>query len=1072
MRTVSPSKAGFRVPKRVVTASCVILFVAGAWYAPAVAPGKHAPKPVKKTIDYNRDVRPIISKCFTCHGHDPKQIQAGLRLDVADGAYMKLKDGRFAIVPGHPEKSELIERVFAKEDYALMPPKSSNKILTKEEKETLRTWIAEGAEYKEHWAFVKPVRPVVPTVKQTAWPKNSIDRFILAKLEEKGLKPSPEADKRTLIRRVTLDITGLPPTPQEVNNFLADHSANAYEKLVDRLLASPRYGERMAMDWLDYARYADSNGYQADFERYQWRWRDWVINAFNKNEPYDKFTVEQLAGDMLPNATLDQKIATGFNRNHRINTEGGVVAEEWRVENVIDRVETTSETWLGLTSGCARCHDHKYDPIKQTDFYSLCAYFNNVPESGTGVETPVNHPPFIKAPTPEQQARLAILQGKADELGKKVDSEISSHLTAADNWQLPASNPTPTLTEGLVARYRLASPPTAVLGEAPVPKEIGNVKYDAGRSSGAVSTDDKSYVDLGQVGDFDKQDAFSYGAWINRKGDSGSPLSRMDPSHDYRGWDMMLEGDKLSVHVISKWPSDALKVTTTNLPIPMGQWTHVFATYDGSGTTGGIKVYINGQQAQTMVANDKKPALEGSIKTTVSAKIGRRTDDQLYTGQVDDVAIYHRVLKPEEVKALAASDPAAALLAVPVEKRTPSQRQAVARLYLLRNDPNFQAETKELAAARHDRDTLDSGITTVMVMEEMPKPRDCFVLVRGQYDHHGQKVTAELPPFLQIKGKTFPKNRLGFAEWIVDPGNPLTARVTMNRLWARFFGVGIVATVEDFGTRAEFPSHPELLDWLATEFLAQKWNLKGMVKEMLMSATYRQSSNFSPASAKADPANRYLARGPRFRLPAEVIRDQAMYFGGLLTEHLGGPSVRPYQPAGVWDDVNVYGNLRNYKHDKGANLYRRSLYTIWKRTAAPPTMTLFDMPSRETCRMERPRTDTPLQALTLLNDVTYVESSRALAQRMVTEGGATQEAKLGFAFRTVLSRDPNAAEMKILKAQLDKNLTRYQTHPDDAHLLIGEGDLQTPKAVPASELAAYTLVASMILNLDETINKE
>ena len=1056
----------------VLQGACLGLFGVGAWYAPAVAPKRLVPQRPLKTIDYNRDVRPIITKCFTCHGHDPKQIQAGLRLDLRDGATKKLADGLFAIVPGHPEKSELVKRVFATDD-AIMPPKSSNKILSAEDKTTLRRWISEGAEYKEHWAFIKPVRPALPAVKETTWPRNPIDRFILAKVEERGLKPSPEADKRTLIRRVTLDLTGLPPTSQEVAAYLADHSKNAYEKVVDRLLASPRYGERMAMDWLDYARYADSNGYQADFERYQWRWRDWVIDAFNRNMPYDKFTIDQLAGDLEPNATMDQKIATGFNRNHRINTEGGVVPEEWRIETVIDRVETTSETWLGLTAGCARCHDHKYDPLSQKEFYSLFAYFNNVPETGSGVEQPVNHPPLMQAPTVEQQARLAAFKSQEDELDGQVKAQLVAHRNESDQLTTESGFAAKPDVDGMVARYRLGETIGVTAGNAAAPKVVGPLTFPKGRSTGAVATNDKAYVELGNVGDFDTKDAFSYGAWIFPESPGGSPFSRMDSMHDFRGYDLFLEGDRPAVHIISKWPMDALKVISKT-PIPMDAWSHVFATYDGSAKPSGIKIYVNGLPVATDVAQEP---LHGSIRSTVTARIGRRTDDSIFRGRVDDLTIYDRAVPADQVQQFVERSGAAQILATAPAARTPEQKDELTRILLDERDPAFRDLNNKASKVIRDRNELDSQITTVMVMEEMPKPRPAFVLIRGQYDHPGAAVTASLPSILQIKGKTFPNNRLGLAEWIVDPENPLTARVTVNRLWERFFGAGIVPTVEDFGTRADFPSHPELLDWLATEFIGpasngRKWDLKNIIREMVTSATYRQSSEISPDRMKADPTNRLLARGPRFRLTAEVIRDQAMYVGGLLTEKIGGPSVRPYQPAGVWDDVNVYGNLRNYKHDMGPDLHRRSLYTIWKRTAAPPNMTLFDMPSRETCRVQRARTDTPLQALTLLNDVTYVEAARALGQRMLLEGGAGPDARLRFAFETVLSRDPSNDESRILKSHLEENLAHYRADPADAKKLIAEGDLRDNPKLAVPDVAAYTILASMILNLDETINKE
>ena len=583
---------------------------------------------LKKKIDFNRDIRPIVDKCITCHGHDPKAVMADLRLDTREGAIKTLSDGISAIVPGHPEKSEIIKRIFTTDKSSLMPPPSSNKTITAEEKQLLTLWIKEGAEYKTHWAFVAPVRVTPPTTKLKTWAKNPIDSFILEKLEENKLKPSPQADRRTLIRRVSLDLVGIPPTPKEVNEFLADKSPNAYEKVVDRLLASKRYGERMAMDWLDYARYADSNGYQADWERFQWRWRDWVINAFNSGMPYDQFTIKQIAGDLLPNATLEDKIATGFNRNHRINTEGGVIAEEWRVENVIDRVETTSDTWLGLTAGCARCHDHKYDPLTQKEFYSMFAYFNNVPESGTGEERPVNHPPVLKAPTPAQEEMLNQAEAKVTSLNARLQAMSQKNAVAAANWKVDPKD-LPAL-EGKVAEYKLGKVPLVISGTAPIPTVVGNVGESAGRLSGAVIVNDNSYVDLGQVGGFESNQPFSYSLWVNSDDGNGSPLSKMDAPNGYQGWDMFMQGGRPAFHLISNWPEKALKVTSRAM-MPNKTWNHVTVTYDGSMKPSGIHIYVNGVDAGS---DTEANSLSGSTRTKVTCKVGRRTGGETFSGQV------------------------------------------------------------------------------------------------------------------------------------------------------------------------------------------------------------------------------------------------------------------------------------------------------------------------------------------------------------------------------------------------------------------------------------------------------
>lgn len=1030
--------------------------------------GQKKPTQVRKKIDYNRDIRPILSdKCFHCHGADPGSLAAGLRLDTRATATSVRGNGQKAISPGKPEKSLVLTRINAKVEAMGMPPPSSQKTLNADEKALLKQWIAEGAEYKDHWAFIPPLKPVLPKVANKTWPKNPIDYFILEGIEEHGFKPSPEADKSTLIRRVTLDLTGIPPTPAEVDAFLNDKSPAAYEKLVDRLLASPRYGERMAMDWMDGARYADSNGYQADYERYQWRWRDWVINAYNKNMPFDQFTLEQLAGDMLPNATKDQIIATGFNRNHRINTEGGVIAEEWRVETVIDRLETTSAVWLGLTTGCARCHDHKYDPISQKEFYSMYSYFNNVPESGTGEERPVNHPPFIDAPDPDQEAKLKELNTLVASKEKAVQEQIAASLEKAQDWVLEGHKPMPSLSEGLVARYELSAQLSA-LGGVPKPTANGKVDFESGRVSGSAGVSERGFIDLGNVGDFDKSQPFSFGAWINPQDGNGAVISRMDEGNNYRGWDLFMQDRRPSPHFISNWPSDAVKVISKE-QIPLNAWSHVFVTYDGSGKKEGIKIYINGKE----VGHDpERDSLTGTIRTNVSTKIGRRTPGAITKAKVDDLAIYSRVLTLEEVNSLAGAPLATALVAIPKDKRTDAQKNELTKLWLLEHDEAFGKLSKELSDASMARNKIKSEIPSVMVMAEMPKPRQAHVLVRGQYDKLGPAVKPGIPKVFGSLPKGTPNNRLGFAKWVVSPSNPLTARVTMNRLWERFFGTGIVATSEDFGTRAEFPSHPELLDFLATDLVAKKWNLKAAIKQIVMSATYRQSSKVSPALLKADPMNKWLARGARFRLNGEVLRDNALAVSGLLREKIGGRSVYPYQPAGLWNETAAFGNLLNYKNATDGSEYRRSLYTMWKRTAAPPNMTLFDVPTREICRVRRARTNTPLQALTLLNDETYLEASKLLAQRLIKEGGVSPGERIRYAFKVVLARDAKPEEIKILADGLAKRLAKYRTEVETAKKLLMIGDTKVDENLDPAEVAAYMVMASTILNMDETVTKE
>ena len=789
-------------------------------------------KPASAPVDYNRQVRPILANhCYKCHGPDAAERKAELRFDVRASAIGKGESGELAIVPGDPKASELIKRINATDDDVRMPPKETNKTLSASEKEILTRWIAEGARFETHWAFIAPQRPAVPQVKRGVWSRGEIDRFILARLEAAGLAPSPDADRATLIRRLTLDLTGLPPTLEEVDAFLADKSPDAYERLVDRLMASPNYGERMAVDWLDASRFADTHGYHIDSGRDMTRWREYVIDSFNRNLPYDQFTVEQLAGDLLPDGpdpqqNLRQKLASGFNRNHMINFEGGAIAQEYLTAYIVDRVNTTGTVFLGLTVACTQCHDHKFDPITQREFYQLYAFFNNVPEKGLD-GSKGNAEPTIKAPTAGQRAQLAQLTADI----KRVEERLAS--------------------------------------------------------------------------------------------------------------------------------------TTPELP----------AT--------------------------EKEALNAEL-TALKAK---------------------------------------------------------------------QAE-------------LDKLVPTAMVMQEQPAMRETFVLARGAYDKPSDKVTAGTPSFLPQLSDDLPRNRLGLARWLVDPQHPLTARVTVNRYWQLFFGTGLVKTAEDFGTQGELPSHGDLLDWLAVDFLTparsasegSSWNVKRLVRQIVTSSTYRQSSRSSPELNARDPENRLLARGPRFRLQAEFIRDQALHAAGLLDPKIGGKSVSPYQPAGIWEELASRADgdkwtAQKYTQDHGQDLYRRTMYTYWKRTAPPPSLMTFDAPDRETCTVRRSRTNTPLQALVLMNDPTYVEAARKFAERIMREGGGSLDDRLTFAFRTILSRAPTEGELPVLRGVYERQLAIFQHSSDAAGKLLAIGEAPRDESLAAAELAAWTVVASAILNTDEAVTK-
>ena len=768
----------------------------------------------ESVLSYNRDVRPILSdNCFACHGFDPETREAGMRLDTREGATAD-NDGVVAIVPGDLNASALWQRIHSTDRNDVMPPPHTHKTITPEQREILRQWIEQGAQYEEHWSFVPPAAVAPPPVQQTDWPRSPIDHFILAKLEANGLRPSPEAGKEALIRRVTLDLTGLPPTLEEVDAFLADGSPDAYEKVVDRLLASPRYGERMAIDWLDAARYADTNGYQVDRDREIWAWREWVINAFNRNLSFDQFTIEQLAGDLLENPTLEQRIATGFNRNNMMNEEGGIDADEFLAEYTADRVETTMTVWQAQTFNCNRCHDHKYDPFSQKDFYALKAFFHNVPEPGVGHYNKAireNSPPHLRLPAPEIEEQVRQLRGQLAEAGQRLGGLAEDH-----------------------------------------------------------------------------------------------------PERD-----------------------------------PIG---------------------------------------------------------------------------------------------------------------------------KQIAELNQQIRNVEANIPTTLVMAEMEQPRPTFILLRGAFDDPGEQVEAATPETLPAMADDLPRNRLGLAKWLVAPENPLTARVTVNRFWQQVFGYGLVKTSDDFGAQGEYPSHPQLLDWLATDFVSSGWDVKDLMKKLVTSATYKQHAAFTPQLLELDPENRLLARSGRHRLPGEIIRDQALAVSGLLVEKIGGPSVKPYHPEGIYEQLTEGKGTTSYVQGSGEDLYRRSLYTYWKRSVPHPALLAFGTPFREVCSVQRTRSNTPLQALNLMNDETYVEAARLLASRMMASSSDARE-RLTFGFRTVLARAPRPAELAVLERAYQRALAEFRDDPAAAAALLGVGATPPDPNLDPVELAALATVAGTILCMDETVTK-
>jgi len=1034
------------------------------------AAGNTQAAPPTTPLHFSRDVLPIFAEnCFQCHGPDEKARKAKLRLDTHEGV-LKVVD------PGKSDSSELVRRIFAQADDGGMPPPKANRKLTADQKETLRRWVDQGASWGKHWAYEAPVRPSLPAVKKTVWTRNPIDFFVLAQLEKEGLSPSQQASKETLIRRVTLDLTGIPPTIREIDVFLADHSPSAYEKLVDRLLDSPRFGERMAMDWLDDARYADTNGYQNDFARTMWPWRDWVIDAYNSNLPFDRFVVEQLAGDLLPGATLPQRIASGFNRNNRTVTEAGSIDEEWRVENGVDRVETTAAVFLGLTMGCARCHDHKYDPISQKEFYTFYAFFNSINEKGVYTEQRGNVPPLVAYASSGDKERLNRFDAEMAEADKSVRTQEAALPQQQRRWELEQqAKPLPQEPGKPVLRLSL----NGTLGmEAVGGKSIDAVyrgkqkpTFEDSPLGNALLLDghENSFVDAGQALQWERTEPFSSSVWVKPQG-AGAIYSKMDEQTAYRGVDLLIAGgNKIEAHFVHTWPENAIKVTSRE-SLPRNAWSHVVLTHDGSGKATGIQVYLDGRPLKLDVNKDH---LTDAISTAQPLRIGKRSVSLSLKGELADLRFYGRVLTGGEVQNLV-SQPLSRALHTAEAKRSKDQREILTQVFRKSYATAWQQAKQKSDKLRKEKAEFEKQMPTVMVMEDLQKPRDTFVLKRGRYDmpDKSQKVEPEVPACLAPMSAALPRNRLGLGEWLVDPANPLTARVAVNRFWQRYFGLGLVKTTENFGVQGEPPAQPDLLDWLATEFVRSGWNIKAMQKLIVTSATYQQSSRVGPALLLRDPDNRLLARGPRFRLSAEVVRDNALSISGLLSEKTGGPSIKPYQPAGLWDDLAGGAGEGKYVQDKGPNLYRRSLYIYRKRTVPHPAMATFDAPSREVCQVKRSRTNTPLQALELLNDVTYVEAARELAHLMLTQGDKSAAERLAFAFRLATARLPSPAELAILTRGLARYEKTYKAHPDDAQLLIHEGDTPVDSKLDAAELAAYTAVAGIILNLDETITKE
>jgi hypothetical protein len=1044
----------------------------------ALHPAWAAQKSAAPAVDFNRDIRPIFSEhCYACHGPDEGKRKAGLRLDQQEVAFGVLKSGERAIVPGDLQKSALVRRIQETNEDDIMPPVKTGKPLTKAQIALLKAWVGQGAHWEKHWSFIPPKRPPLPLVKDKKWARNGIDQFILARLEAGGLKPNPEADKATLIRRVTLDLTGLPPTIAEVDAFLADRSPDAYEKLVDRLLHSPHYGERMAQEWLDLARYADTSGYHFDGVRFMWLWRDWVINVFNENKRFDEFTVEQLAGDLLPDATPSQRLATGFVRNNMTNDEGGADPDEYLSKYVVDRVDTLGTVWLGLTVGCAECHDHKYDPIKNKEFYQLYAFFHNVPEKGLDRIRTDNPPPRLPMPTPEQARAFVEADFTLKDAEKTLQDRINELGETQEKWERETeANPPPPLSEdGLEARVGFdGTLAVEATPGAPDAKFVGtnNLDYSDGRMGKCLKLDGQSRVEAEIK--FDQTNAFSLGVWIRAENGTGCILSKQGQAPATNGFDLVLRDSRVELGLRGTNGENSLVVRTKER-LPQKQWEHVLASYDGSGKAAGMKVYVNGKPVEVETQKDK---LEGPVLNDQPIHIGDRSGELNFTGLIDDLRMYRRVVPAEEARLLVFHG-FLGILAKSRGHRTDEERNDLARYYKENQAVDYLRAEAALGVARKTKEDFYTTIPTSLIMEEMQPPRETYVLVRGDFRHKGERVYPNTPACLPPL-PAGPTNRLSLARWLVSEENPLTARVAVNRYWAVFFGTGLVKTAKDFGSQGEWPSHPELLDWLAVQFrdgdephpgmhhgpTTGPWDVKGLVRLIVTSATYRQAATVSPQKLERDPYNRLLARGPRLRLEAEFVRDNALAVSGLLNPKIGGPSIKPYQPPGIWDGVDA-----SYQQDHGDALYRRGLYVFWRRSAHYPSFATFDAPSREVCTCVRQRTQTPLQSLVLMNDPAYVEAARGLAQRVLHEEPSDLNKQLVRAFRHTLGRMPRPDEIELLRKTYQEEDQEFRNDSKAAESLLKVGELKAPEHANEADLAAMTAVANVLLNLNETITK-
>jgi hypothetical protein len=1019
----------------------------------------------EETLRFNQDIRPILSEnCFHCHGPDDAAREAGLRLDTEDGAK------EWAIVPGDAESSEVVTRIFSEDPDSLMPPPESELALSQQQQQLLRRWIEQGASYERHWSFEPPSQPSPPKA-GLAWASNPIDRFIYRRLEEHQLLPAPEVDRETLIRRLTFDLIGLPPTLAEIDAYLNDPSPNATEKVVDRLLSDPRFGERMAADWLDVARYSDTYGYQVDRDRFVWPWKEWVINAFNRNLSYDQFVTEQLAGDLLPDATREQMLATTFNRLHPQKVEGGSVPEEFRIEYVADRTQTVGTAFLGLTFECCRCHSHKYDPISQAEYYELSSFFDNIDEAGLYSFFTQSIPtPTLKLPTDAEERRLEELSATAATRSEHYQQVLSKAIQNTDldlsSFAVGPDSASATAAEAADGNN----------GSAPLfSKPIEAVDFDdkirppntsvPGVRGNAVQLTGDDAVNL-SVGNFRRDQPFSVSLWLKTPEHKQRAVvfhrSRAWTDAASRGYQLLIEDGRLSWSLIHFWPGNAIRIRTQK-EIPIDRWIHVTVTNDGSGRAKGLQIWMDGERADVETIRDGlSKNITGGGGDNIA--IGQRFRDRGFTsGCVDQMRVFDAELTALEIERLSTPKESLPWLAEPAETWSPTQRESVARHLAIRHDPNVNQARSQLAAARRQLCSVQDRVKEIMVMRETETPRQTYRLDRGAYTNRAEEVESRTPRVLPEFKAQYRRDRLGLARWMTDPNHPLTSRVAVNRLWQLCFGIGLVRTPEDFGSQGEPPTHPELLDWLAVDFVNHGWDIKRTLKQIVLSSTYQMSTQHPDRETRQkDPSNRWLSRHPAYRLPAEMLRDQALAFSGHLVSEIGGPPVKPYE---------VEASFKPTKRDQGPGLYRRSLYTYWKRTGPAPAMMTLDASKRDVCRVRRERTSSPLQAFVLLNGPQYIEAARGLAFRLIKRHGDDNEAVLLDLFRTLTARHATQAEREIIEDLYEQQLKYFRERPQRRNEYLSVGEARQDPPCDSAVFAATASVASTLMNFDECVMK-